>query len=299
MGRFEPMEPVTRVSAPYIQGHPSTIAEVKVSDGDHVRAGQLVAVLAGREQLKAAVEEAKARVAAEQIKLEDAEDAPRASDVAAHAAEVEHCQASVDFAQAEFDRYQSLRTTGDVSASEVDDKRNQLVGAQQMLEAAKARQAALSERHEQNVRAAQSELDMARAQLERARFDDASSEIHAPADGVILHVRSRPGEEAGSQGIVELARTAQMDVMAEVYETDINRVRMGEQAEVTSSLLPAGTKLAGTVVDIGREVGRAAIASGDSVAFADARVVLVRIRLANSSAASNLIDGKVSVVFRP
>jgi HlyD family secretion protein len=299
IGRFEPMEPVTRVSAPYIQGHPATIAEVKVSEGDHVRAGQLIAVLAGRGQLKAAVEEAKARVEAEQIKLQDAQEAPLPSDMAAHAADVERCQAAVHFAQSEFDRYQSLRTTRDVSASETEDKRNQLINAQQMLEAAKARQAALSERHAQNVEAARSELDVARAQLDRARFDDASAEVHAPVDGVILHVRARPGEQVGPEGIVELARTAQMDVMAEVYETDVNRVRMGEHAEVTSNLLPAGTKLDGTVVDIGREVGRAAMTAGDSAAFADARVVLVRIRLADSNSASNLIDGKVSVVFRP
>lgn len=299
MGRFEPMEPVTRVSAPYIQGHPGTIAEVKVSEGDRVHAGQLIAVLAGREQLRATVEEAKARVGVAQIKLEESEEAPRVSDVAAHAAEVERWQAAVRFAQAEFDRYQTLRATRDVSASEVEDKRNELVNAQQMLEAAKARQAALSERHEQNVEAARSELDMARAQLDRARFDDASAEVHAPADGVILHVRARRGEQAGPAGIVELARTAQMDVLAEVYETDINRVRMGEHAEVASSLLPPGMKLDGTVVDIGREVGRAAMTSGDSAAFADARVVLVRIRLADSRSASNLIDGKASVVFRP
>jgi HlyD family secretion protein len=299
MGRFEPMEPITRVSAPYIQGHPSTIAQIKVSEGDHVRAGQLIAMLAGREQLKAAVEEAKARVAAEQIRLEDAEAAPRASDVAAHAAEVERSQASVRFAQAEFERYQSLRTTRDVSASEVEQKQNALIDAQQVLEAAKARQAGLSERHEQQVQAAQSELDQARAQLDRARFDDASAEIHAPDDGVILHVRARPGEQAGPEGIVELARTAQMDVLAEVYETDIRRVRLGEHAEVTSNLLAAGTKLTGTVVDIGREVGRAAMTTGDTAAFADARVVLVRIRLSDGSSTSNLIDGKASVVFRP
>lgn len=299
MGRFEPMEPVTRISAPYIQGHPSTIAAVKVSEGDHVRAGQLIALLSGREQLKAGVDEAKARVDAQQIKLQDAEEAPLPSEIATHAAEVERCQAAVQYAQAEFDRYQALRATRDVSASEVEEKHNQLINGQQMLAAAKARQAALSEHHAQNVEAAQSELDVARAQLDRARSDDASAEIRAPADGVILHVRARPGEEAGPEGIVELARTAQMDVIAEVYETDVHRVKMGEHAEVTSNLLPAGMKFDGKVVDIGREVGRAAMTSGDSAAFADARVVLVRVRLADGSAASNLIDGKASVVFRP
>jgi HlyD family secretion protein len=299
MGRFAPMEPVTRVSAPYIQGHPSTIAKILVAQGDAVRAGQVIAVLDGADQLKAAVLDATARVQAAQIRLHDAEASPRASDVAIHAAEVERCRQAAQTAEADFHRYESLRATHDVSVSEVEEKRSQMVNAQQMLEAAKARQAALTEHHEDDVHAAAAELDIARAQLERARSDEADAVVRAPADGVILHVRARAGEEAGPDGIVELARTAQMDVLAEVYETDIARVHMGERAEVTSNLLPAGTKLNGTVVDIGREVGGSSTPVADPAAFADARVVQVRIRLADGEAASKLIGGKVSVVFQP
>lgn len=299
MGRFEPMEPVTRVSAPYIEGHPATIAKVLVADGDGVRAGQLLAVLEGRAQLEAAVQEASARVAGAQIKLQEAEEAPQASDRAARAADVERCEAAAKVAEADFERYKALRETRDVSAWDVEDKRSQMINAQQMLAAAKARQAALTEHHAEDVQAAQAELDAARAQLERARLDDASSEVRAPADGVILHVRARAGEQAGPEGIVELARTGQMDVVAEVYETDIGRVRKGEHATVTSDQMPAAMRLEGTVVDIGREVGRASVSAGDAAAFADTRVVQVRIRLADGAVASNLIGGKVNVVLQP
>lgn len=299
MGRFEPMEPVTHVTAPYIEGHPATIAQIKVAEGDHVRAGQLIAVLTERDHLDASVHEATARVTSAELKLSGIEQLPRPSDVAARAAEAERWQEAARTAQADFERYQSLRATHDVSASDVENKRNQMINAQQMLEIARAGQAALTERHAQDTQAAQAELDAARAQLRRAQLDAANADVRAPADGIILHVRARPGEQAGPQGIVELARTAQMDVLAEVYETDINRVHLGEHAQVTSNLLAPGTKLTGTVVDIGREVGRAALASGDSAAFADARVVLVRVRLAHGAAASNLIDGKASVVLQP
>lgn len=293
------MEPVTRVSAPYFEGHPATIAQIKVSEGDHVHARQVIAVLADREQLKASVDQANARVTSAQIKLDRVQQEPRASDVASRAAEVERWQAAARTAQADFERYQSLRATHDVSASDVESKRNQMINAQQMLAIAQASRAALTERHAQDIDSARAELDMARAQLERARLDDAGAEVRAPADGVILHIRARPGEQVGPQGIVELARTAQMDVLAEVYETDISRVRIGEHAQVTSNLLPPGTKLQGTVVDIGREVGKASMPGGDSAAFADANIVLVRVRLADGAAASNLIDGKASVVLQP
>jgi HlyD family secretion protein len=298
-GRFEPMEPVTRVGAPYIEGHPAIIADLKVAEGDHVRVGQVVAVLAGKAQLKAQAQQAEARVSLQQVKLEQATAAPKTSDVTTQGAEVARWQAALETDQAEYQRYETLRKTHDVSASDVDAKRNEMQNAQHMLDEAKAQLAGLTEQHAQDVQAAQSGLDLARAEVARARADLANTEVHAPADGVILHVRARAGEEVGPQGIVELARTARMDVLAEVYETDIGRVKMGQKAEIASDLLPAGTRLHGTVIEIGGEVGRAEMVASDTASFADARVVLVRIRLEDGSVASSLIHGKASVIIRP
>ena len=298
-GRFEPMEPVTRVGAPYVEGHPAMVAELKVAEGDHVHAGQMVAVLAGKAQLEAGVRQADARVALERVKLEQATAAPRSSDAAAQNAEVARWQAALDTAQAECTRYETLRKTRDVSESDVDAKRGEVQNTQHMLDQAKARLTGLTEQHPQDVRAAQSELELAQAELDHARVNLANAEVHAPADGVILHVRARAGEEVGPQGIVELARTSRMDVLAEVYETDIGRVKMGQKAEVMSDLLPAGTRLRGTVTEIGGEVGRAEMVASDTASFADARVVLVRVRLADASAAAGLIHGKASVIIHP
>ena len=298
-GRFEPMEPVTRVGAPYVEGHPSMVAELKVSEGDQVHAGQVIAILAGKAQLAAAVRQAEARVALERVKLEQATAAPRSSDAATQNSEVARWQAALQTAQAEFKRYQTLRATHDVSESDLDSKRAEVENAQHMLDEAKAKLAGLTEQHGQDVRAAQSELDLAQAELDRARINLATGDVHAPADGVILHVRARAGEEVGPQGIVELARTARMDVLAEVYETDIGRVKMGQKAEVMSDLLPPGTRLHGTVAEIGGDVGRAEMVASDTASFADARVVLVRVRLDDASAAAGLIHGKASVVIRP
>jgi HlyD family secretion protein len=293
------MEPVTHVGAPYVDGHPAMVAELKAGEGDHVHAGQVVAVLAGKAQLEAEARQADARVALQHVKLEQATTAPRASDAAARNAEVARWQAALETAQAELKRYETLRVTRDVSQSEVDAKRGDVQNAQHMLDEAKARLAGLTDQYSQDVRAAQSELAVAQAELDRARVNLANAEVHAPADGVILHVRARAGEEVGPQGVVELARTSRMDVLAEVYETDATRVKLGQKAEVTSDLLPAGTRLSGTVTEIGGEVGRAEMVASDTAAFADARVVLVRVRLEDGSAAAGLIHGKASVVIHP
>ena len=80
------------------------------------------------------------------------------------------------------------------------------------------------------VRAAQAGLDAARAELELAL-------VRAPIAGRVLEVHARAGERVGPDGVVELGRTDEMFAVAEVYETDIGRVRTGQQATVTSPAL--------------------------------------------------------------
>jgi HlyD family secretion protein len=57
--------------------------------------------------------------------------------------------------------------------------------------------------------------------------------------------------------------------------------------------------MAGVVASIGREIGRSEVVSTDPAAFADTRVVRVKIRLADSKPVAGLIHGKVKVVIAP
>ena len=297
-GRIEPSESITHVAAPNINGRPAIIAKLNVREGESVRAGQVIAVLAGKQQLEAAARQAEARMNLDQVKLDQLRAAPRSSDLAAQNAEVARWQAALDNAQAEYKRYESLQANHDVSVSELDAKRSEMENARRMTEQARARLAGLSEVRPDDVRFAESALQASRAELERARLDLASAELHSPADGVVLHVHAKPGEEVGQQGVLELAKTAEMCVIAEVYETDIRRVKTGQSAEVQSELLP-GKTLKGTVATIGHEIGRADLAPTDPATFADSRVVLVVIRLTDSREVAGLIHGKVSVVIQP
>jgi HlyD family secretion protein len=101
----------------------------------------------------------------------------------------------------------------------------------------------------------------------------------------------------GPAGLLELVKTDSMGVIAEVYETDLGRVHVGQKATISGELLHA--KLQGTVAAIGSEIGRAELSSGDAAAFADSRVVHVRITLPDSAALAGLIHGKVTVVMEP
>jgi HlyD family secretion protein len=134
---------------------------------------------------------------------------------------------------------------------------------------------------------------VATANLERAQAELARSIVTAPFAGEILDVHAKTGERVGPAGIAELGQTDEMYAVAEVYETDIRFVKVGQQAVVTSPALAGPIK--GTVEKIGRKVGKNDVLSSDPAAKTDARVVEVRIRLDDAAAASGLTNLQVEV----
>jgi HlyD family secretion protein len=75
-----------------------------------------------------------------------------------------------------------------------------------------------------------------------------------------------------------------MMVVAEVYETDILRVRPGQQATISNRALPE-TTLQGRVERVGLQIGKKDVLNTDPAADVDARVVEVYIRLDPESSA--------------
>jgi HlyD family secretion protein len=140
---------------------------------------------------------------------------------------------------------------------------------------------------------AQTAATVATANLERAQAELARSTVTAPVAGEILDVHAKTGERVGPAGIAELGQTDEMYAVAEVYETDIRFVKVGQQAVVTSPALARPIK--GTVERIGRKVGKNDVLSSDPAAKTDARVVEVRIRLEDASATSGLTNLQVEV----
>jgi len=137
--------------------------------------------------------------------------------------------------------------------------------------------------------------DVARANLDRAQAELRLSEVVAPIDGQVLEIHAREGERVGAEGVAELGETGAMYAVAEVYETDIGRVRVGQKAVARSPAL-AGP-LSGEVERIGLKIGKKDVLSTDPVADADARVVEVEIRLSDPAAAARFTNLRVEVLI--
>jgi HlyD family secretion protein len=135
------------------------------------------------------------------------------------------------------------------------------------------------------------------AQLQRAKAELDLAVVRSPISGRVLDVHAREGERVGPDGIAELGQTDAMYAIAEVYETDVPRVRVGQRASVTSPALPQ--PVTGTVDRVGLKIGKKDVLSVDPAAKTDARVVEVRILLDDPAQVAGLTHLEVEVAIAP
>jgi HlyD family secretion protein len=148
---------------------------------------------------------------------------------------------------------------------------------------------------ESELRAFELNRDVAAAALQRAQAELALSSVRAPIDGQVIDIHAREGERVNQAGIIELGDTSVMYAVAEVYETDIDRIGVGQHAVVRSPVF--AHPLSGEVERIGLKVGKKDVLNTDPVADADARVVEVHVRLSEPALAAKLSNLRVEVVF--
>jgi HlyD family secretion protein len=143
----------------------------------------------------------------------------------------------------------------------------------------------------------ETKVQMLQAQSERARAELDLAVVRSPITGRVLEVHARQGERVGPDGIVELAQTDAMYAIAEVYETDVPRVRAGQRATVASPALPQPVH--GVVDRVGLKIGKKDVLNVDPAARTDARVVEVRILLDDPAQVAGLTNLEVDVAITP
>ncbi|HEY9737495.1 MAG TPA: HlyD family efflux transporter periplasmic adaptor subunit [Trichocoleus sp.] len=317
LGRIEPEGEVIRLSVP--NAADSRVNEIRVAEGDWVEAGQVIAVLQGAERRQAELQAAQALLKQRQAELTKTQkgntepaslDAQRAkivrleAQLAAQAdqqrAAESKAQATLHESQLTYRRYQELEALGAISRSELDialrdHELAQADLAQRRAELEETKTTLAAQLSEERARLAElgqvmpEELAIARAQLEQVQMEVAQRQadlddvlVRAPVAGQILKINTQVGEQVNTQqGIVELAQTQQMMVIAEVYETDIRRVQPGQPATVTSEYGGIETDLSGTVDQVGLQIGTASFGESETDPTQDvnARVVTVKVRL--------------------
>ena len=141
------------------------------------------------------------------------------------------------------------------------------------------------------------QVAIARANLARVRADLVRARITSPVSALVVDIHARPGERIGPEGLLELARLDRMYAIAEVYETDIGRVRVGQRARAHSPAL-AGP-LTGHVEWIRPKVEKLDELGTDPAARKDARIVEVKVLLDDAAAAAPFTNLQVEVEIEP
>lgn len=296
------------------------LAEAKLAQ---VKAGAKQGAIATQE---AAVTQQSAELAG-QLRIQRSEiariEAEVAGDRTAQTATVNRLEAELQTAEAELVRHKTLYDDGAISASLYDSKRlavdttsqaraeaqailnrtnstsvKQLQEAraelarlestgQAQLDAARSTLNEVAEVRPVDIQLAQAELTAAKAALAQAQNNLAKATIQAPQAGQILAIHTRPGEQMSSRGIVALGQTEQMLAVAEVYQSDISRVQLGQTATVRGQAFEG--ELRGQVIEIGRQISQQNVFSGQPGENLDRRVVEVKIAL--DQAASQQVAG--------
>ena len=226
-----------RLEAPMVDLAPKVagrVLEVRVREGDRVKAGDLVARLDLGETALAPERDAKGLQSAE-ARFRDLKVGSRAAEIKGAEQEVADRRAAVDLAKPEFERQQILLSKKVGTPRDVDVARANLDRAQANLKMSEERLVLAREGFRQ-YQTEQARADVGRAQtvLKQSETVARESEIRAPADGVILHRMAEPGLLLGAgQPAVTMAFADRLYVRTFIPETQLGRVRMGSPAEVS------------------------------------------------------------------
>jgi len=246
------------------------IGQLMVKEGDQVEQNQLIAVMttdeleADRayyahtvESIQSQVGENEAALRYEQRQTEDQIQQAQASLSTAIAQEKE-AQAQLENAHIVLERAQKLSQEGVAPIQQFDSARTahdaakaRLDAAQKQIEVQRATVAVANAnaehvRVQQNrVRTAEKQREAAAAQRKRADVRLSYSEVRAPVGGIVDVRAAREGEVINAgQPIITLINPDDLWVRADIEETYIDRIRLGDQLKVR---LPSGEERMGTV----------------------------------------------------
>ena len=317
LGRVEPAGEIVRVAAPSSSGNAvpvfgtPRVARLLVKERSPVKAGQPIAVLdtydrlfAAGKQTEAQLREAEAQLNQVRAGAKPGEIAAQRSTIAARAATVDRLTATAQKLKWEAERYLTLFRDGAVSEQEARNRQllytevvRELEKAKRELDEAQSTLSSIAEIRPTDIQEAEAGVRVALANLERAKVELESAIVRSPIEGQVIKIHSKEGEQVGNDGILEIGNTNQMYVVAEVYETDIQRVKPGQRALITSSAFPG--EITGVVDQIGLLIRKNDVLNTDPAADTDVRVVEVKIRLDDSRPVAGLTNLQVKVKIEP
>lgn len=274
LGRLQPQNGIIHLGAPStpesISG--SLLSLLYVKEGDMVEAGTLLAVTDSAPALEARLNQANAELALAK------------QSAAATQSTAEEACVNADVSAREAKRREQLLERKLASQEETEAAQGEAEASAASCTAGRA-----------NARVSLAEIEVAKARLAVAEAEYARAFVKSPYKGRVLKIKAHPGEFIGAEGLLELGRVDKMYAVAEVYETDIRRVKTGQTATISSSALPHD--LTGKVELIRNMVLKQDVVGTDPAADKDARIIEVEILLDDPAPAASLTNLQVEIII--
>jgi HlyD family secretion protein len=260
------------------------LREYMVEENKPVEAGQVIAVIENSEQL-ARVETAEAQVMLRKAELRRLLNGARPEELKEAAAAVNEADAALRYARHEHERRSILVKRGVSPQVSLDQ-------AETNLQTTEARYTSTAERLAQlkngarieDVEAAQARVKLAEAELTLAKSILEKTFIRSPVSGLLLRRNHEIGETVTNVPptvIAIVGDTSLLKVRAEIDETDVGKVSLGQPVEITSDAFP-GEIFHGKVSWISLRMGPKTISSGRPADAVDIKKMQILIDIENA-----------------
>lgn len=324
IGRVEPVTEVTLANK-----IPGRIKAVLVKEGDTVTVGQPL-IRFDDEEFQTQIRMSRARVATAEAEVRRAQRGVESAQ-ARHAevksgarreeietARAELAQARLRGVNAEVDRlrFKRLVEDGFVARSQYDAVETEAEVARSRVRAAeeglKLLQAgpkpetvetAMSHAREAEaeLKRAESQVAQARAEVDHARAVLQSTVVASPLNGRVTRKFVEPGEAVDiSAPLLILGDTRKIIVKAEVDETEVGKLALGQTAAITADAYP-GRVFPGSVYELGQTVGKRKIRPEDPTRMQDMKVLETKLEVTEAGPDLKLgmtVDVKILAAYK-
>jgi HlyD family secretion protein len=218
------------------------IVELPVQEGQWVNQGDVLARL-DSDDYRQQVQMDEATVHSRDAELELAQAGSRSQEVKSAEQSLLDAEADLELKKADLQRYQTLYQKDEVSAQLRDTAATAVKRSQATVE--RARQTydqVLEGTRKEQIRINQAAVNQAHQSLKMSRIRLGYTELRAPASGVVLVRQAELGEVmAPGTPVVTVADLDHLWMRGYVAETDLGRIRWGQEATVRTDTFPGKT----------------------------------------------------------
>jgi HlyD family secretion protein len=214
---------------------PGRVEKRLVSEGQEVKAGQIVARL-DNQDLAQDIAQRKAQVAAAQSNLLELKTGSRPEEIAQAEAVLERARADGERAKLELDRQKKLFEREVISAREYDLAKTTYDGTEARIREAKEMLTLVRKGpRQEKIDQAKAALEQAQESLALAQTRMSYSVVYSPISGIVLSENIEPGEYVSpGTPILTLGDLSRVYLRAYINETDLGRVKVGQKVRITS-----------------------------------------------------------------